>query len=221
MATQTWDIPDFGVERKGSLFLRSNDMNYGRATLTSNWHQAREAEPKDYDISKSPERDLCKDTYRRIGDVTDGSLPMTTYQDHAQQINLRKNFEERETRKPMITMETLEHAHIDRDTGAPKEGFGSVLPLHDPDHNKMYMETTHKADFGAPYPYEPAPERPPDFEDLSPAYRKCNSQFTDGADYRRLGRNTWQDESGIYSNTHFKRQVYKPTNTIPSTVKLE
>ena len=35
-------------------------------------HQAREAEPKEYDINRAPERDLCKATYERIGNVTDG-----------------------------------------------------------------------------------------------------------------------------------------------------
>jgi len=58
-------------------------------------------------------------------------------------------------------------------------------------------------------------ECPPDFEDKSAAYRKTLSQFTDTSDYRRPGRNTWQDESGIYSNTHYKREVFKPTETIP------
>lgn len=61
-------------------------------------------------------------------------------------------------------------------------------------------------------------EKPTDFPDLSPAYRKCNSQFTDTADYRRPGRNTWQDESGVYANTHYKRQVMQPTNPIPPTL---
>lgn len=61
-------------------------------------------------------------------------------------------------------------------------------------------------------------EKPADFPDLSPAYRKCNSQFTDTADYRRPGRNTWQDESGVYANTHYKRQVMQPTNPIPPTL---
>ena len=56
------------------------------------------------------------------------------------------------------------------------------------------------------------------FPDKSAAYRKCHSQFTDTADYRRPGRNTWQDESGVYSNTHYKQQVLKPTNPIPESV---
>ena len=40
--------------------------------LSSIRHQAREAEPKDYDLNKDEYRDLCKATYERIGDVTDG-----------------------------------------------------------------------------------------------------------------------------------------------------
>ena len=35
-------------------------------------HQAREAEPKDYDINRNEERDLGKATYKRIGNVTQG-----------------------------------------------------------------------------------------------------------------------------------------------------
>jgi hypothetical protein len=30
-------VPDY-YERKGALFLRSDHMNYGRATLNSNWY---------------------------------------------------------------------------------------------------------------------------------------------------------------------------------------
>ncbi|XP_048763257.1 cilia- and flagella-associated protein 95-like [Ostrea edulis] len=211
-------IPDY-IERKGSLFLRSNHMNYGRATLNSNWHQAREAEPKDYDISKGNERNLCTATYERIGNITDGSLNKTTYQDHAEQTNLKKDFEEQIPRKPMMTMNTVEHSHIDRDLGTPQRGFGSVLPRHNPEYNKMHLETTNKADYQPPDPeYTPVPEKPADFPDLSAAYRKCNSQFTDTADYRRPGRNTWQDESGVYTNTHYKRQVLKTTNPIPPQI---
>lgn len=33
-------IPDY-VERKGSLFLRSDHMDYGRPTLVSNWYVSR------------------------------------------------------------------------------------------------------------------------------------------------------------------------------------
>ncbi|KAK6179095.1 hypothetical protein SNE40_011530 [Patella caerulea] len=219
--TSTWSttVPDF-VERKGSMFLRSNHMNYARATLTSNWHQAREAEPKDYDISRDAVRDLCKATYGRIGNITDGSLPKTTYQDHSEEIFLRKReFEEKETRKPMITIENFANTNIDRELGSPQSGYGSVLPRHHPDHNRYYLESTHAADYKPPYPYVPSDSKKEEQPDLSIAFKKCHSQFTDTGDYRRCGRNTWQDESGIYNNTHFKRQIFKVADPIP--VQLE
>ncbi|CAH1774853.1 unnamed protein product [Owenia fusiformis] len=218
MATDFTSVPDF-VERKGSLYLRSDHMNYSRATLNSNWHQARESEPKDYDISKAPERDLCKATYGRIGNVTKGELPQTTYQDHSGQIFLKKDFQEQETRHPMINPSTFAHSDLDRETGAPDTGFGSILPRHHAEHNKRHLQTTNKADFKPPFPYTPAEEKPLDFPDNSVAYRKCHSQFTDTSDYRRPGRNTWQDESGLYSNSHYKEQVFKPTNTIPERLE--
>ncbi|XP_033737481.1 protein C9orf135-like [Pecten maximus] len=212
------EVPDY-YERKGSLFLRSDHMNYGRATLNSNWHQAREAEPKNYDISRNSERNLCKATYDKIGNVTDGSLPKTTYQDHAEQTYLKEDFKEQEVRKSMITLDTVNHANLDRDVGYPKRGYGSVLPRHNPDYNKHHLETTHRADYKLPNPdYQTVPERPPDFPDLSAAFRKCHSQFTDTADFRRPGRNTWQDESGIYANTHYKQEVMKSSNPIPESV---
>ncbi|VDI61035.1 Hypothetical predicted protein [Mytilus galloprovincialis] len=208
-------VPDY-YERKGSLNLRSDHMNYGRATLNSNWHQSREAEPKDYDINRSDTRNLCNASYNRIGDVTDGSLPKTTYQDHTEQIYLRDDFEEQETKKAMVTMKTIANTDLDRETETPQKGFGSVLPRHNPDYNKFHLESTHKADFTPPDPnYIPVPEKLPDFPDQSAAYRKCLSQFTDTCDYRRPGRNTWQDESGIYANTHYKRQIIQSRNPIP------
>ncbi|XP_013398605.1 protein C9orf135 [Lingula anatina] len=218
MATGITGLPDY-IERKGSLFLRSNHMNYARATLNSNWHQAREAEPKDFDISKTERRDLSKATYKRIGNVTDGSLPNTTYQDHAAQVSLKKDFQEQATSKPMVNLETFAHTNLDRDTGHPQRGFGSVLPRHHPEYNKHHLETTYGADYFPPYTYTPAPERPPDFPDNSWSYRKMHSQFTDTTDYRRVGWNTWADESGVYSNTVAKRTVFQPTNTIPERLE--
>lgn len=44
--------PNF-VERKGSIYLQSNMMKYSPATLNSDWHAEREAEPKDFDFAKS------------------------------------------------------------------------------------------------------------------------------------------------------------------------
>nr|XP_002130464.1 protein C9orf135-like [Ciona intestinalis] len=211
-------IPDF-VERKGSLYLRSDHMNYSRSTLNSNWHQAREAEPKNYDINSfpiPPGRNLHTTTYARIGNITDGSLPLPTTKAALEQISLKDDFTEQVTRKNMIDVGSFANADISRNIpSAPNSGFGSVLPRHHPDHDKLHLETTHRADFTAPYPFTPAPECPPEFADNSAAYRKCISQFTDTADYRRVGKNTWQDESGVYANTHEKRRVFPSTNPIP------
>ncbi|XP_039273847.1 cilia- and flagella-associated protein 95-like [Styela clava] len=210
-------IPDF-VERKGSLYLRSDHMNYSRATLNSNWHQAREAEPKNYDINvfpKPPGRNLHTATYERIGHLKSKGLPNTTTKSALEQISLKPDFTERETRKSMVDVASFGHAIIDRELDAPSRGFGAVLPRHHPDYDKLHLETTHKADFTPPYPYDPAPERPPDFPDNSKAHRRYQSQFTDTADYRRSGRNTWQDESGVYGNTEDKRTVFPRTNPIP------
>lgn len=40
--------------------------------------------------------------------------------------------------------------------------------------------------------------------DDSAALKRCLSQFTDATGHRRPGRNTWQDESGIYANGSLK-----------------
>ena len=52
-------------------------------------HQAREAEPVDYDISTNEVRKLSKSTYKRIGNVTDGkTIGETTYQNLGEQVCL-------------------------------------------------------------------------------------------------------------------------------------
>lgn len=209
-------IPDY-VERKGSLFLRSDHMDYARPTLVSNWHQAREAEPKDYDIKdyQPQKRNLHNSTYHRIGNVTDGSLPDTTSHDQMEQaVKLKSDFETRDTRRQMVDINTFNSVSFKRDTGAPDRGFGSVLPRHPQNHGKRYLDTTYRVDYDSPYPYEQQKTPPPE-PDRSPAWRKCHSQFTDVDDYRRHGANTWHDESGVYANSAIRGEVFKPTNPIP------
>ena len=77
-------------------------------------HQAREAEPRDYDMNRNEQRDLCTATYERIGNVTDGSLPKTTYQEMGDQYNLKKDFTEREVTKHMINEDTYSLVDLDR-----------------------------------------------------------------------------------------------------------
>lgn len=219
-------LPDF-AERKGTLYLRSDHMNYGRAVLNSTWHQARQAEPKDYDINKAPKRDLKKATYDRLAHYTDDGFPQTTYQEHSQQVfTCKKDFTEQEP-KHLVTAETVNDAVIDRDTGKPTSGHEAILPGHHPDHNKRHMETTYVASYGPPYPFtrhddandvDEAAERD---RKMTAAFRRCQSQFgaSDGRD--RPGWNTWADESGVYANTHLKREVFQPTRTITFSYEPE
>lgn len=47
----------------------------------------------------------------------------------------------------------------------------------------------------------------------TPDFRRRQSQFTDTADYRRAGRNTWQEESGVYLSPGSRSGVHtRPTN---------
>ncbi|RUS82428.1 hypothetical protein EGW08_009816 [Elysia chlorotica] len=214
-------------ERKGTLTLRSDHMNYSRAILNSHWHQARQAEPKDYDLNKAPLRNMTQSTYNRIGNVTDGSLPDSTYQEQANQVFLKPMYEDRDNHKSLVQMETLGtiNAGIDRKIPGQECSSNSVLPCHKKDYNKFYLDTTYVSDYVAPYPLskvDTEAQRQADMEQLkkdgelkTKAYKKMKSQFTDTADYRRNGWNTWQDESGVYTNSHYKAQIFPKTETIP------
>ncbi|CAM2114518.1 unnamed protein product [Caretta caretta] len=141
---------------------------------------------------------------------------ITTYQDHLSQPYTDKGYMEIEIRKSMLNEDNFEDGVIDRETGLPKTGVGAVLPRHPSDHFQMYLDTTYRIDYVPPYDYTPSVGAQPD--GYSIVHRKCHSQFTDTADYRRHGINTWQDESGIYANADIKQKVFPVTNPIPSNV---
>ncbi|KAM4708296.1 cilia- and flagella-associated protein 95 [Discoglossus pictus] len=201
--------PDL-LERKGSLLLRSNHMHYGRPILVSGWHESREAEPKEYDVAAAPfcEKDLCQSTYKRFGDVED-EVWNTTTKEHLSQLNLKEDYKVQELPKLMVNEDNINTVNFERETGCPERGFGSAMPMHSLDHGAMNLETTYGIDYI--FPYQCTVTGLPDTPDYSAAYKKCHSQFTDTADYRRLGRNTWQNESGIYANSQIKEKVFKPT----------
>ncbi|XP_065057194.1 cilia- and flagella-associated protein 95-like [Rhopilema esculentum] len=208
------------MEKKGSLFLRSNHMDYGKGTLVSNWHQVQEAQPKDYDIHRdAPERrNLHCSTYHRIGNVTSGELPSSTSHAHMEQIKLKADFQEQTRRHPMVNLSTFSKINLERNTkdSTSKSQTQNILPRHHPDHGKRYLDTTYGTDYKEPYPsVSQEKEEELGEKDNSTAYKKCHSQFTDTADYRRFGLNTWQDESGSYANTETKREVFRSTNPIP------
>ena len=84
-----------------------------------------------------------------------------------------------------------------------------------------YLDTTYGIDYRDTYPYavKKSEQTPPPEMDNTAAYKKCHSQFTDVDDHRRLGRNTWHDESGAYANAELKSEVFKPTDTIPERLQ--
>ncbi|KAG2465880.1 protein C9orf135-like [Polypterus senegalus] len=207
------------METKGTLFLRSNHMHYSRPTMVSCWHQAREAEPKDYDVAACPtgRKDLHLSTYRHF---SNGKAEGWTTSTEAQlsQHHLKKDYEVKETPKPFLSARNFSAAGFERETGRPKTGFRAVLPRHPADHNKMDLQTTYFRSFQAPYVYTAPPKPAQDLPDYSTAFRKCHSQFTDTADYRRHGKNIWQDESGNYANKDLKNKLLKHSNPITQHV---
>ncbi|OCT97866.1 protein C9orf135 [Xenopus laevis] len=196
-------MPDL-YERKGSLYLRSNHVTYGRTTLVSGWHQNREAEPKDYDLDTLPlgKKNLCHSTYRSLGKVETTDWKTTT-EEQLSQVQLKKDYEARDVPKSMVNENTIDAVDVYRQTGSYERG--SVLPRHDKDHGKIHLETTYHNDYSFPFQPTMIPHAP----ECPAAYKKCHSQFTDTADYRRDGRNTWQDESGIYGNHQIKHSIFK------------
>uniref|UniRef100_A0AAY5K9I4 Uncharacterized protein n=1 Tax=Esox lucius TaxID=8010 RepID=A0AAY5K9I4_ESOLU len=185
-------------------------MYYSRPTLISNWHYNREAEPKDYDYKACPEgkKKLSKSTYKHFGTYMD-DVWRTTTESQMSQCLLKNKYEP----KQMVEAEHFQSAVFDRRTVRDTAGHvidvtNTILPRHRPGHNQVVL--LHIC-IGVPDPMG-LQERDVLEEtsqmtlstmksptDSSPDYRKPRSQFTDTADYRRVGRNTWQDESGVYS----------------------
>ena len=79
------------------------------------------------------------------------------------------------------------------------------------------LSTTYGSDYLYSLPFDPSQQQQAENEvkDASHVYKKCHSQFTDTADYRRKGVNTWQNETGLYDNTEMKKTMFKPSNPIP------
>nr|XP_028605382.1 protein C9orf135 homolog isoform X2 [Podarcis muralis] len=177
------------MERRGALTLRSPCADYGRPTLVHRWYYKREAEPKDYDIHEIPlgSKNLCRSTYWRLGTIDEKWV--TTYEDHLSQPYRIKEYKELDIRKSLLDEDNFEIAVIGR-----------------------FLDTTYQTDYVPPYDYEPYIELQPD--GYSVVHRKCHSQFTDTADYRRHGINTWQDESGLYGNADLRQKVFPVTSPI-------
>ncbi|XP_037653785.1 protein C9orf135 homolog isoform X3 [Choloepus didactylus] len=196
------------LERKGSLTLRCHHKKYSKPVLVYSWHHDREAFPKDYDI-EGPEtvKKLCNSTYWRLG--TD-EPPIWISETHEQmsKIYLKTKLAEIKS-KALLNEETISFGIIERDTGLPATGFGTVFTRHPPDHQKLYELTTYREEYVSPYDYQPLDY--PCQGDYSIVHRKCRSQFTDLDGSKRYGINTWHDESGIYANSDVKQKLYPAT----------
>ncbi|KAI4901685.1 hypothetical protein NFI96_029224, partial [Prochilodus magdalenae] len=118
----------------------------------------------------------------------------TTTETQMSQYLLKKEYEAKETPKSMVQASCFQSLVLDRETGH------TVLPHPGPDYNDMQLCTIYTLDYLPPrttkeaIPVMAAVDRPANF-------RRQQSCFTDVADHRRQGRNTWQDvnvaESGL------------------------
>jgi len=208
-------------EAKGSTFFRSDHMDYCHKTLVPerglDWHAAREANPKDHTVHMgegfdAKTRNLKQSTYNALGNVRDQEVPQSTTHYHMQQIQQKDDYKERRCKFPMIDASTFNETETTRDTSASSSEFGSILPRYSAEHDKRYLNTTYVTDYKYGYPYEESNTRMEE-KDNTAAFKRCRSQFTDTADYHRIGKNTWQDESGQYANSELKK-----SNPIPERV---
>ncbi|XP_036382698.1 protein C9orf135-like [Megalops cyprinoides] len=191
-------------------------MHYSKATLVSNWHRTREAEPKDYDLTACPEgeKSLHRSTYKHFGTCTNTGWTTTT-EDQLSHWNLQRQHEVMNTRRSMVQTDLFQSVVLDRETMRPKTGYNAVLPRHRTGHNQMDLRTTYGLDYLSPHVYSKKEIKVmQDQPDGAAMFRKRVSQFTDTADYHRSGRNTWQDESGVYGPREAGIQASQPTNPI-------
>jgi hypothetical protein len=185
--------------------MQANDTHHSsNSLLTCCRHAAREAEPKDYDVTDSNEkRDLLKATYCRIGSCDEGFPETTTVEAMSEAHRLKKDFQTRPTHRSPVNVDNFTQSMSPRDTGMPREGYGSILPRHTSEHGKRQLKTTYHTDYQYQGEWSSPGDRdgePPPSQTLS--YHHTLSEFTDTADHRRHGINTWQDAPGSSQPYH-------------------
>merc|ERR1712168_1564938 len=171
-------IENLKTKMCATITLRSNHMNYSRAILNTNWHQAREAEPKDYDLNLDAQRDLTKSTYSRIGDVTDGSLPLSTYGAFCKSLYNGNNLEM--WPKCSNGIEKMMR---------PVEEKMDLIYYQKPN----VSETIYIQDYTNPHPERVSMEYKDTSDTNTNNFKRNISNFTDTDNHRRKGRNTWRD----------------------------
>ena len=73
----------------------------------------------------------------------------------------------RDTQKAMVTYDNFDHATMNRETGKPERGYGSVLPRHTLQHDKRHLSTTHSVDYQYPFDWSPKQEVQYRFSELN------------------------------------------------------
>jgi len=199
------------LETKGSLFLRSNHMQYHEDVKNSTWHLAAQAHPKDFDLRKSIEKNenpnLLLSTYKHLGiDKNQPDYKSTTHL-ALEQLKLLPTSEKQDKKKYMVDIENFK--------SKSKRNESSIL-IHQQDQDQMYLISTQRTDYQPPYPFKEAPKKPIAIDNVA-AFRKQVSQFTDVDTYKRNGVHTFHDESGHYGNIKDKQLAFKKTDPMQLT----
>lgn len=83
----------------------------------------------------------------------------TTQQEAMYQVHkLKEDFQQRDIHKAMVAYDNFDHATVNRETGKPERGYGSVLPRHTLQHDKRHLSTTHRVDYQYPFDWSPKQE---------------------------------------------------------------
>ncbi|KAF7687350.1 protein C9orf135-like [Silurus meridionalis] len=165
-------------------------MNCRKKTLISDWHKHREADPKDYDISACGvgQRKLHQSTYIHFGTHLDSDWRTTTQMAHS-----KKEPEAKHTAKSMVQTDNFHTLVFDRETGTAPTAGKCVLSCSQPSCNGNELITTYALDYVPPRFTTKRAVQARELTDRKQDFRRHQSQFTDVADHRRWGRNTWQD----------------------------
>ncbi|XP_060763872.1 LOW QUALITY PROTEIN: cilia- and flagella-associated protein 95-like [Neoarius graeffei] len=167
-------------------------MNCSRKTLISDRHKNREAEPKDYDISVCPDgqRKLLKSTYKYFGTHLETDWGTTTQLAHSKRVH-----EVKDTAKSMVQADCFHSLVFDRKTGISGT---FVLSCYQPNCNANELITTYYAlDYVPPHFPTKQAMQAKELTNRKLDFRRRQSQFTDVADHRRWGWNTWQDFNDV------------------------
>jgi len=195
-------LPNY-AERKGSLLLRSNHCSFRKGVRSTNWHQMREAEPKDYDITNPNNYNLHKSTYGGFG-VTTLEAPVSEMKERMADLHKKEDFEKKQIHKHMLDQTSFKNASW----GSPDKC--NPVVRHATGHNKMLLDTTNRGDFKPPYNYTPK-----EIDDIGMKpemkYRRSHSEFFDRTDHRRWGINTWQDEYRVVKGQDSPSNVIRGT----------